>query len=394
MKKRYARLIAGTLAAILALGLSLSPAGAAETIYAAVTGTDSLNLRADASSGSKWLGSYDRGAWVTVTGSKNNFYAVTTTDGKAGYMSKNYLASTDRLAYGNVTVVNNQKATAFLNLRAYPSYSASVITILYNGVPLNVLSESDGWYYVQLGDVKGHVRSEFTNTSYQPLGANVATIKTPNNTAVNMRVAPNSGATVRRQFSGDRYVSVLIRGSHWWYVGIDGYAGFVSSDFLTEGLHAERDEAWKAEGEQGGETESTSYATVTNPVSTQKLNLRELPSTAADIVAQLGNGTKLTMLEQGTEWCRVYTDGIAASGYVMTRYLTFHNLPSTPTATIVHPQGLYVNLRGSPAMTASVLAQMPNKSTVKVIVPGQDWMKVEYKGLTGYVITYFTSAKR
>lgn len=54
-------------------------------------------------------------------------------------MSKNFLSTTDQLAFGDVAIVTNQRESAFLNLRSFPSYSASVITILYNGVPLTVL---------------------------------------------------------------------------------------------------------------------------------------------------------------------------------------------------------------------------------------------------------------
>ena len=109
-KSRLARLGAAFLALLLAV--SLVGAAAAET-YAVVFGTDTLNLRAGASSGSQWLGTYPKGSWVTVTGSKNNFYYVKTGDGKSGYMSKNYLNTTDQLVYGNVAIVSNQKATTF-----------------------------------------------------------------------------------------------------------------------------------------------------------------------------------------------------------------------------------------------------------------------------------------
>ena len=395
MKKKVRTKRVRLLTALLALlvCLSLLGAAAAET-YAVVTGTNSLNLRAGGSASTQWLGAYERGAWVTVKGSLNNFYAVDTFDGKSGYMSKNFLETTDEVTYGSVAIVNNQKATAFLNLRAYPSYAATVVTILYNGVPLTVLSESNGWYYVQMGDTLGYVRSEFTYVTYQPLGTGAATIKTPNNTAVNMRVAPSTSASVRKQFAGDQYVSVLYKGTHWWYVCIDGYTGFISCDFLVDGLHAERDEAYQSEedGGSGGsqQTDGNAYATVLNPVSTQKLNLRQQPSTAANIVARLTNDTRLTMLSQGTEWCKVYVSGISATGYVMTRYLKLYNLPAVPTLTVAHPQGSYVNLRSAASMTSDVLTRIPDNSTAVLVSPGQDWTKIKYQGLTGYVIAYFT----
>jgi SH3-like domain-containing protein len=271
-----------------------------------------------------------------------------------------------------------------------------VTAILYNGVPLNVLSEQSGWYQVQAGDLSGYVRAEFTKTVNQPLAVAAGTIKTPNNTAVNMRVAPSSSAAVRRQFAGDRYVAVLLEGSHWWYVAIDGYTGFISSDFLVEGLHAERDEASAAQEDDdpsssGGGTATDRYATVANPVSTQKLNLRELPSTASSVVARLSNGVKLTVLSQGVEWSKVYASSLSATGYVMSRYLTLYNLPAVPIVTIRHPQGSYVNLRKDASLTGDVLVRMPNGADAIVISPGVDWMKVAYDDQIGYVLDYFTN---
>ena len=177
---------------------------------------------------------------------------------------------------------------------------------------------------------------------------------------------------------------LLYEGAGWWYVCIDGYTGFISSDFLAEGLRAARDEAVQSDDGEG-------YALVKNPVSTQKLNLRELPTTASAVVTKLSNGFRLTVIVQGTEWCRVYADQIAATGYVMTKYLKLYNLPKTPTLTVQHPQGSFVNLRDDAAMTANILARIPDGAKATILAPGPDWSKVLYKGKTGYVMNYFTS---
>ena len=372
-------------AALLMLLLAVTAVGVAfADTHAVVAGTDTLNLRASGTSNSQWLGTYPRGSWVTVTGSQNNFYAVHTFDGKNGYMSKNFLRTTDQLPYGNVAIVNNQKATAFLNLRSYPSYSASVIAILYNGVPLTILSAENGWYQVQMGSEVGYVRSEYTYTNYQQLGSNIGTIKTPNNTAVNMRIAPSPSAAIRKQFAGDRYVSVLYEGNGWWYVVIDGFTGFISSDFLVEGLHAAQDNI-----SQNGDSDG--YAIVKNPVSTQTLNLRELPSTASTVVSRLSNGYRLSVIVQGTVWSKVFADSIAAVGYVQTKYLKLYNLPSTPTLTIQHPQGSFVNLRASASMTAAVVTRIPDQAKATIIAAGPDWTQIKYNNKVGYVMNYFTS---
>ena len=114
---------------VLALGmiLSLCVAALAEE-YGVVVNTDSLNLRSQGSSSSAWLGQYNRGTWVQIIGSQNNFYRVVTPDGKSGYMSKNYISITGGgYMTSRVALVTNQNGGAFLNFRAQPSYNAQVL---------------------------------------------------------------------------------------------------------------------------------------------------------------------------------------------------------------------------------------------------------------------------
>ena len=128
---------------------------------------------------------------------------------------------------------------------------------------------------------------------------------------------------------------------------------------------------------------------VSNPRATQVLNLRESPSTTSRVLGQFSNGAQVTVLRQGTEWCKVRTSADVV-GYMMTRYLTFHNLPGTPTMTVNHPQKTFVNLRSSPDMTSGkVLRRINHGAEVIVVAPGDGWVKVKYNGQTGYIVSYF-----
>lgn len=354
--------------------------------YGVVYRTDTLNLRSQGSSNSQWLGAYTRGTWVEITGSQNNFYRVRTPDNKTGYMSKNYIdPAIDENDFVWTVLVTNQNGGAFLNFRAQPNYNSQVLGIFYSGVPLRVLNQSNGWYFVEINGRAGYVRSEFvTDWGRRNAGSSiVATIKTPNNTAINLRNGPGLDYSTAMQFSGDRYVSVITKGNGWWFVSIDGYTGFMSSDFLTEGLCAARDLAAQS-------TSGTAYAVVSNPRSSQALNLRQFASTGAYVLDSLYNGDRLWVNEQGTEWCSVTDQSTGLTGYVMTRYITLHNLPSTPTKRVYHPNGTYVNLRSSADMNVgNVLTRVPSGSSVTIVTPGPDWCQVRYGGATGYMLSYF-----
>lgn len=361
--------------------------GALAQSFGVVYNTDTLNLRSQGSSGSRWLGSYNRGTWVEILGSQNNFYQVYTPDGKTGYMSKNYIDITgDSYQTRRIAIVTNQNGGAFLNFRLQPAYNAQVLGIFYYGVPLMVLGENAGWYCVQINGQTGYVRSEYVTVTDTVGSGVVATIKTPNNTAMNMRRGPGNSYGVVRQFSGDRYVMVLAQGNGWWRVAIDGYVGFMNSSFLTPGLNSAKDIA----AQSGGGAGSDSYAVVNNPRSTQALNLRASPSTSGAVEGKLYNGTKLWVDEQGAEWSAVTVQDTGMSGYVMTQYLRLYNLPTTPTRTVVHPNGTYVNLRGTPDLSyGEVKTRVPSGRSVTILSPGAQWCRVKYNGYTGYILTYF-----
>ncbi|MEG0741592.1 MAG: SH3 domain-containing protein [Clostridia bacterium] len=373
------------LCALLALCLCLCAFGAAVAeSFGVIYNTDTLNLRSQGSSNSQWLGTYARGTWLEIAGSQNNFYYVYTPDGRSGYMSKNYInTSGDGDFTMRIATVTNKNGGAFLNFRAQPDFNAQVLGIFYYGVPLRVLNESGGWCRVEINGQIGYVRGEFVSVSYLPGSSVVATIKTPNSTPINLRSGPSTNYGVVRQVAGDRYVMVLAKGRGWWRVSIDGYTGFMSKDYLVDGLHSAKDNA----ADSGGSGER--YAVVSNPRSTQALNLRLQASTGAAVIDKLYNGARLWINEQGTEWCAVTVQHSGLSGYVMTKYLKLYNLPRTPKRTVYHPNGTYVNLRASPDLNANVRMRMSSGENVVILIPGAEWCKVKADGVVGYVLTYF-----
>lgn len=355
----------------------------AETEFGVVYNSSTVNLREQPTQYSDWLGAYASGSWVKITGESGNWYKVSGPDGKTGYMSKNYVKVED-VHYGTVGLVSNPSSTSFLNLRLTPSYSAKVIDIYYNGVPCVMLNYSGGWYHVRVDGVEGYFRKEYITRYTCAYSEEVATIVTPNNTGLNLRSGPDMSYSTLGQYAGGGYVMVLQRGNGWWKVSIDGKVGFMDEKFLKDGVI-------KPVGNQGGSAfTSEAYAVVSNPKATQVLNLREQASATSKVLGQYRNGTRFTVVEQGTEWCKVAGDN-GLTGYMMTKYLKLYNLPATPTMKVVHPQETFVNLRGAPSMlTGSVLTRIPHGTSVTVLSPEcNGWVKVYYNGLTGYAVDYF-----
>lgn len=372
-----------------------------------ISGTGSVNLRSLPDIESEKLGRYERGEWVTILyDDGNGWYYVVGQDGRAGYMSSQYIETSLTDHYGVIGIVSNPEGTSFLNLRATPSYSGKVLGYYYNGVPFMILGvDGSGWYHVRVNGVEGYFRSEFVVQSTTYYSEKVATIVTPNNTAMNMRSGPDRSYSIIKQFEGGRYVMVLNQGASWWRVSCDGYVGYMDASFLKEGVYT-------PDGQSSLLTENIivnptaipvtpvkpvvnpidktkAYAVVTNPKETQVLNMRLQPDSSTDIIAQYANGTHMEVLKQGVEWCKVRNSS-GELGYMMTDFLTLYNLPETPSVRVNHPQHTYVYLRSLASKNSGmIMATVPHGALVTVMIPGDTWTKVRYNGQTGYMMSVF-----
>lgn len=93
MKKKW--LTALLMALLLTL---LGSAALAESLrFGVVDGGRTVNLRGSASANGAWLGAYEEGTWMRITGESGNYYKVKAPDGKTGYMHVN--SATARMGF-------------------------------------------------------------------------------------------------------------------------------------------------------------------------------------------------------------------------------------------------------------------------------------------------------
>ncbi len=356
--------------------------------YALVSGTDSLNLRSGPGTEYQWLGSLAAGNWVGLLGESGNWYAVYLPQtGQFGYMSKNFLKRAEGGSGGGSTtgVVSNPKPTQFLNLRAYPSYSATVLGIFYNGAAFTLLSSTaDGWYQVQISGMTGYFRKEYVKLNG---GGQTAYVRSGNGGKVNLRSAPSyNGSTILGQYAPGTQVAVVLSSplaGSFWKINVNGISGYMDSTYLTSSAPV-----YPVDPVYPGPAPAThGTAVVKNPKATQKLNLRAQPSTSAKVIAQYGNGVRFQVIQAGETWTKVYGSASGNVGYFMTKYLTLSGVSYQKT---VKNGNSYVNLRSSPNKTAgNVYTKVPSGANVTVLIPGDEWTKVRYGGTVGYMMTSF-----
>lgn len=379
---RKGRILVGLILCI-ALVLTVGLALAAEPDFGVAYRSNTVNLRRGPNKNTDRLASYAAGTWVQINGSSGNWYSVKCPDGLTGYISKNYI-ETPKMKRGIVGYVSNHGTGEFLNLRARPSYEAEVIGTYRDGAPCVVQEYRDGWYRVRIDGRNGYFRGEYLSTTPNAVyGDSWATILTPMNTGLNLRSGPGMNYASLGLYGRGRYVMVLQKGTDWWRVAVDGVVGFMKSSYLTPGLV---DSGMLPAGQ---ESTGEPYGLVNNPSRNQVLNLRSEASATSASVGKYINGTRVRILQQGLEWCRVQVVKTGATGYMMTRYLKLYNCPKTPRMTVRNPTGSYVNLRATPSMNGSVIKRLDSGTTVSVVAWGDEWVRVRDGSRTGYVMRIF-----
>ncbi len=138
------------------------------------------------------------------------------------------------------------------------------------------------------------------------------------------------------------------------------------------------------------------YAVVANPVSTDRLNVRESADLNATSIAKLYNGTFVRILSVVNErWAYIevgnddYGDGVL-TGYVHTDFLNTEIVSkssdiATPVLTITNSQGTGINMRQEPSEKSTVLGLFQNGDQITVLAVLRDWYFVQVGGRTGYM---------
>lgn len=135
-------------------------------------------------------------------------------------------------------------------------------------------------------------------------------------------------------------------------------------------------------------------ATYEGTVNTSILNVRSSTSTASPIVGKLTKGSVVTVYSTSNNWAQIDFNG--QKRYVSASYLSLKSASNQETA---QPSKEYiaqenVNVRVSRTTSSSVITTIPKGSTVTYLASygaTGSWLKVSYKGKTGYVAArYFT----
>lgn len=291
-----------------AAALALTPAlSLADTAASALVKGGALNLRETASLDAKVLGQYPTGTLIEITQSGAEWSKVFVA-GKTGYMMTKYLdAST-----GSAAAKVHTNTGASLNLREAPSLAGKIIKSAKNGVAVTVLQKGAAWCRVQVEGSEGFMATQYLSfggngggSTSVPAGT-TAVVNNPRATQVlNLRAEATQRSEVLAYYRNGAVVTVLAKGQQWSKVTTaDGKTGFMMNQYLKFA---------PAASEPG-------TATTFNWNGGKIVNFRSAPNlNKSSIQGTVPVGTKVKVVERGTDWCKVEVDG--KTGYISIWFL-------------------------------------------------------------------------
>ena len=302
MKNTMKKLVGITAAA----AMSLAPMMAmAETAQSALVKGGALNLRETASLSAKVLGQFPTGTLVEIVEAGSEWHKVEV-GGKSGYMMAKYLNSGETA----MTAVVRTNTGIGLNLREEPEMDGAIITSARNGAQVVVLQKGRDWCRVSVNGTEGFMSTQylhFGNAPAKPAAGKVAVVNNPKATQVlNLRQTASLDAKVLDYYRNGVKVTILSAGDTWHKVQVeDGKIGYMMAKYLkiTDDEMIVKPFQAKVINVNGG-----SY-----------VNFRKGASLSAGVIDRIDVGSAVTVIEHGTDWCKVVVDGV--EGYMSTWFL-------------------------------------------------------------------------
>ena len=268
--------------------------------------------------------------------------------------------------------IGHVNASSGLRLRKEASTSAEVYEIVPNGAEVTALKLSNGWYTVRYQNTVGYMDAEYVDVLQTASYASPLTGRILGD-VVNPLAQPNAEADVMAQLAGGSQVTVVGVQSSWYVIQFGSMSGYLhpanveltnatqispvtvtapatggpdiiiapSADVIeaavptqtaneTEPQPAPEEPAAEPEAEPAAEpaalltaeqpeepaaNDDAVYAFVTGSV----VNVRAEATTSSDVLTKLSQGTRVEILEDLGEWCRIAFGD--STGYMASEYL-------------------------------------------------------------------------
>ena len=387
--------------------------------------SSSLNVRNEASTSSKVIGSLSGNTKVTIVGEEGAFYKIEY-KGSHGYVAKEYIKDVTESNNSNQgtqtpekpsTPENTEKTgivnvSSSLNVREVASTSSKVIGSLSGNTKVTIVGEEGAFYKIEYKGSHGYVAKEYIKDVTENNNSNQGTQtpekpSTPENTektgivnvssSLNVREVASTSSKVIGSLSGNTKVTIVGEEGAFYKIEYKGSHGYVAKEYIKDVTENNNSNQGTQTPEKPSTPENTEKTGIVNVSSS--LNVREVASTSSKVIGSLSGNTKVTIVGEEGAFYKIEYKG--SHGYVAKEYIkdvTENNnsnqgtqtpeKPSTPENTektgIVNVSSS-LNVREVASTSSKVIGSLSGNTKVTIVGEEGAFYKIEYKGSHGYV---------
>ena len=213
-----------------------------------VTSANGLNVRLRSGPGKGYsiLASYAPGTKCTILSAGNNWCRIQI-GSYTGYMMTRYLTNTPSVPTptpqpkpgpsGEYPVYVTSQNGKGVNLRSGPAKTYSSIGFYSVGTQAAMITRGNTWSYIRVGNRYGYMMTKFlteTDPGHHILPGG-AYVVSANGKSVNLRIKPSTGSGIIRSFKVGTPLTIITRGTDWYFIQINGYYGYMMRQFIYDG---------------------------------------------------------------------------------------------------------------------------------------------------------------
>lgn len=214
-----------------------------------VTSANGLNVRLRSGPGKGYsiLASYAPGTKCTILSAGNNWCRIQI-GSYTGYMMTRYLTNSPSVPTptpqpqpqpgpsGEYQVYVTSQNGKGVNLRSGPAKTYSSIGFYSVGTSAMMITKGKTWSYIRVGNRYGYMMTQFLTETVPPkpiIGGSY--VVSANGKSVNLRSKPTTASGIIRSFKVGTPLTIITRGTDWYFIQIGGYYGYMMRQFIYDG---------------------------------------------------------------------------------------------------------------------------------------------------------------
>ncbi|HFD2056748.1 TPA: SH3 domain-containing protein [Clostridium perfringens] len=381
--------------------------------------SSSLNVRSEASTSSKVIGSLSGNSKVTIVGEEGEFYKIEY-KGSHGYVAKEYVKDVTESNNSNQGTQTPEKpstpettkktgivnVSSSLNVRSEASTSSKVIGSLSGNSKITIVGEEGAFYKIEYKGSHGYVAKEYVKDVTESNNSNQGT-QTPENpstpettkktgivnvsSSLNVRSEASTSSKVIGSLSGNSKVTIVGEEGAFYKIEYKGSHGYVAKEYVKDVTESNNSNQGTQTPEKPSTPETTKKTGIVNVSSS--LNVRSEASTSSKVIGSLSGNSKVTIVGEEGAFYKIEYKG--SHGYVAKEYIkdikgeivTEPEKPSNPenskkTGVVTASKGL--NVRKEANTSSQIVGILNSGESVEIIGEENGFYKITYKGQEAY----------